>query len=56
MAEMIAMVVPAQGGRFVREARALPEPGTGEVRIKVEACGVCHSDSIAVEGLMPGVS
>ena len=56
MAEMIAMVVPAQGGRFVRETRPLPEPGPGEVRVRVQACGVCHSDSIAVEGVMPGIT
>ena len=29
--------------------RALPEPGPGKVRIKVEACGICHSDSYVVE-------
>jgi D-arabinose 1-dehydrogenase-like Zn-dependent alcohol dehydrogenase len=33
--------------------RPTPEPGPGEVRIKVEACGVCHSDSFAVQGLWP---
>ena len=56
MVEMIAMVIPAQGGKLVRETRSLPEPGPGEVRLRVQACGVCHSDSIAVEGHMPGVS
>ncbi len=35
--------------------REIPQPGTGTVRIKVEACGVCHSDSGTVEGAMPGV-
>lgn len=56
MTEMIAMVVPEQNGRLVRETRPLPQPGAGEVRIRVEACGVCHSDSILVEGQMPGIS
>jgi D-arabinose 1-dehydrogenase-like Zn-dependent alcohol dehydrogenase len=36
--------------------RNLPEPGPGEVRVKVEACGVCHNDSLAVEGTMPGAT
>jgi D-arabinose 1-dehydrogenase-like Zn-dependent alcohol dehydrogenase len=34
----------------------MPEPGPGEVRVKVEACGVCHSDVLAVTGAMPGTS
>ena len=29
------------------------EPGRGEVRLRIEACGVCHSDSGTVEGLFP---
>ena len=33
--------------------REVPEPKPGEVRIKVEACGVCHSDSVTVQGLFP---
>ena len=35
--------------------RALPEPGPGKVRIKVEACGICHSDSYVVNGTYPGI-
>jgi D-arabinose 1-dehydrogenase-like Zn-dependent alcohol dehydrogenase len=35
--------------------RDLPEPGPGEVRVRVEACGVCHSDSFTVEGQWPGL-
>jgi D-arabinose 1-dehydrogenase-like Zn-dependent alcohol dehydrogenase len=35
--------------------RAVPQPGPGTVRIKVEACGVCHTDSATVEGLFPGI-
>ena len=34
--------------------RPVPEPGRREVRIKVEACGICHSDSLPVEGTFPG--
>src|SRR6266850_1258972 len=33
----------------------IAEPGVGQVRIKVEACGVCHSDVLTVEGLWPGI-
>ncbi|MGH7260662.1 MAG: alcohol dehydrogenase [Nitrospiraceae bacterium] len=33
----------------------MPEPGVGSVRIKVEACGVCHSDSFTKEGIWPGI-
>ena len=36
--------------------RDLPEPGAGEVRIRIEACGVCHSDFLTVEGHWPGIS
>jgi D-arabinose 1-dehydrogenase-like Zn-dependent alcohol dehydrogenase len=33
----------------------IPEPGTGQVRVKVEACGICHSDVLVKEGLWPGL-
>ena len=36
--------------------REIPEPSVGEVRVRVEACGVCHSDSVTVAGLFPFVS
>src|SRR5262252_6465866 len=36
--------------------RPLPEPGPGQVRLRVEACGVCHSDSTTVDGSFPGIS
>jgi D-arabinose 1-dehydrogenase-like Zn-dependent alcohol dehydrogenase len=36
--------------------REIPEPRAGEVRIKVQACGVCHSDAFVVEGAWPGIS
>ncbi|HUO35932.1 MAG TPA: alcohol dehydrogenase [Candidatus Acidoferrum sp.] len=36
--------------------RPIPTPGPGQVRIKVNACGVCHSDVVAVEGLWPGIT
>ena len=35
--------------------REIPEPGTRQVRIKVQACGICHGDSITKEGIFPGI-
>src|SRR5262249_9733719 len=35
--------------------RPIPEPGPGRARIKVQACGVCHSDSVTKEGLFPNI-
>jgi D-arabinose 1-dehydrogenase-like Zn-dependent alcohol dehydrogenase len=35
--------------------RAIPEPGAGSVRIRVQACGICHSDSLTKDGLWPGI-
>ena len=56
MAKMLAMTIPERGGRFRREERNLPEPGRHEVRIRVQACGVCHSDTVTVEGLVPDIT
>jgi Alcohol dehydrogenase GroES-like domain len=56
MLKMRAMIVPEPGGRFRMEERDLPEPGRHEVRIRIHACGVCHSDTVTVEGHMPGLS
>ncbi len=36
--------------------RELSSPGPGTVRIRIEACGVCHSDSLTIEGLFPGLA
>jgi D-arabinose 1-dehydrogenase-like Zn-dependent alcohol dehydrogenase len=44
------MQVPRAGGAFELVERPVPEPEAGQVRIKVEACGVCHSDSFVKEG------
>jgi D-arabinose 1-dehydrogenase-like Zn-dependent alcohol dehydrogenase len=56
MATMRAMSVPARGAKLRMEERSVPPAGRGEVRIRVQACGVCHSDSLIVEGQMPGLS
>ena len=42
-------------GPFEIVERPIPEPGAGAVRIKVHACGICHSDSIVKEGAIPGI-
>ncbi|MBS0558764.1 MAG: alcohol dehydrogenase catalytic domain-containing protein [Proteobacteria bacterium] len=55
MPKMVAMAIPEPGGRFQRVERDIPEPGPHEVRIRVQACGVCHSDSLSVQGLLPGL-
>jgi D-arabinose 1-dehydrogenase-like Zn-dependent alcohol dehydrogenase len=52
---MRVIQVGQKGGPFELVERELPQPGPGEVRVKVQACGVCHSDSIAKEGLFPSV-
>jgi propanol-preferring alcohol dehydrogenase len=36
--------------------RTIPEPAPGQVRIRVEACGICHSDSATVDGILPGIN
>jgi D-arabinose 1-dehydrogenase-like Zn-dependent alcohol dehydrogenase len=51
---MRAIQISRPGAPFELVQRELPEPGFGEVRVKVQACGVCHSDSIPKEGLIPG--
>ena len=47
--------VPKAGGDFEIIEREVPTPGAGQVLIKVQACGVCHSDQLTKEGLWPGI-
>ena len=56
MPKMRAVQVARPGGALELVERDVPEPERGEVRVRVEACGVCHSDSFTVEGQMPGIS
>jgi D-arabinose 1-dehydrogenase-like Zn-dependent alcohol dehydrogenase len=53
--KMRAVQVPRAGGPFEIVERDIPEPQRGWVRVRVEACGVCHSDSLVKEGLWPGI-
>jgi D-arabinose 1-dehydrogenase-like Zn-dependent alcohol dehydrogenase len=52
---MKAAQVPKPGADFEMVEREIPKPGAGEVRIKVEACGICHSDVLTKEGQWPGI-
>jgi D-arabinose 1-dehydrogenase-like Zn-dependent alcohol dehydrogenase len=53
MPKMRAVQVPSPKASFEIVEREIPEPGPGSVRIKVQACGVCHSDSLTKEGTFP---
>lgn len=52
---MKAVQISKPGGNFELVERPTPEPGRGQVRIKVEACGICHSDALVKEGQWPGI-
>jgi D-arabinose 1-dehydrogenase-like Zn-dependent alcohol dehydrogenase len=56
MAKMKAVQVPKAGGDFEIVEREIPQPGPGHVRIRVQACGVCHSDVLTKEGIWPGMT
>jgi alcohol dehydrogenase, propanol-preferring len=55
MAKMRAVQVTKPGGAFEVTSREVPEPGVGQVRIAVDACGVCHSDAMVKGGQFPGL-
>src|SRR5213594_1864259 len=52
---MKAAQISKAGGDFELVERDIPQPGPGQVRVKVEACGICHSDVLIKEGLWPGI-
>jgi len=52
---MRAVQISKPGGNFEVVERPIPEPGRDQVRIKVEACGICHSDALVKEGQWPGI-
>ena len=47
--------IPSPGADFQIVEREIPKPGVGQVRIKVQACGICHSDVLTKEGGLPGI-
>jgi D-arabinose 1-dehydrogenase-like Zn-dependent alcohol dehydrogenase len=55
MPNMRAAQVSRPGGPLEIVEREIPEPGPGFVRIKVQACGICHSDTVTKDGLFPGI-
>lgn len=55
MSKMRVVQVTRPGGSLELVEREIPEPGVGHVRIKVDACGVCHSDVMTKDGLWPGI-
>src|SRR2546429_1282512 len=55
IAPMKAAQIPKGGADFQIVEREIPAPGVGEVRIKVQACGICHSDVLTKDGLWPGI-
>lgn len=54
-APMRAAQIPKPGADFQIVERQVPKPGPREARIKVQACGICHSDVLTKEGIWPGI-
>jgi D-arabinose 1-dehydrogenase-like Zn-dependent alcohol dehydrogenase len=52
---MRAVQVAKAGGPFELVERDIPQPGKGEVRVRVQACGICHSDAFTRFGAFPGI-
>ncbi|MGB7330247.1 MAG: alcohol dehydrogenase catalytic domain-containing protein [Terriglobales bacterium] len=55
MSKMKAVQVSKPGGNFELVERNILEPARNQVRIKIEACGICHSDALVKEGYWPGI-
>jgi D-arabinose 1-dehydrogenase-like Zn-dependent alcohol dehydrogenase len=55
LAPMKAAQIPRAGADFEIVEREIPKPGAAQVRVKVQACGVCHSDVFTKEGYWPGI-
>jgi D-arabinose 1-dehydrogenase-like Zn-dependent alcohol dehydrogenase len=55
MPKMRVVQITDPNGLFELVERAIPEPSAGSVRLREEACGICHSDSFTKEGLWPGI-
>jgi D-arabinose 1-dehydrogenase-like Zn-dependent alcohol dehydrogenase len=54
--KMKSAVVTKKGGPFELQEREIPQPGPGQVRIRVQACGICFSDHLTKDGLWPGLT
>lgn len=55
MPTMRVVQVPRPHGPFEIVERPIPDPVAGSVRIRVQACGICHSDAVTKEGMLPGI-
>jgi len=55
MSTMHAVQVPEAGGDFETVERPIPAPAPNEIRVQVDACGICHSDAFVKEGTFPGI-
>ena len=55
MVHMRSVQVVKANGPFEIVEREIPEPSATQARIKAQACGICHSDSITKQGLFPGI-
>ena len=55
MPKMKAVQVSKAGAPFEVVERDIPEPGDRQVRVKVEACGICHSDALVRNAVFPGM-
>jgi D-arabinose 1-dehydrogenase-like Zn-dependent alcohol dehydrogenase len=56
MPKMKIAVVPKPGADFEVQEREIPQPGAGQVRIRVQACGICLGDHLVKDGLWPGLN
>jgi D-arabinose 1-dehydrogenase-like Zn-dependent alcohol dehydrogenase len=55
MSKMRVVQISHPNGPFELVEREIPEPDAGSVRIKVQACGICHGDSVIKEGIFPAI-
>src|SRR4051794_37854539 len=55
LAPMMVAQIAKPGGDFEIVEREIPTAPQGQVRIKVQACGICHSDALVKDGLWPGI-
>ena len=55
MSSMRVVRVSRAKGPFELVEQQIPQPGPGSVRIRVEACGICHSDFVTKEAIWPGI-
>jgi D-arabinose 1-dehydrogenase-like Zn-dependent alcohol dehydrogenase len=56
MSKKYKAVQVTKPGKLEIVEKAITEPASGQVRIRVEACGVCHTDALTVEGAFPGIN